>query len=107
MSVLTTAQQQTCTAKVAAHIFQGEAALIIGVSKLTANAGTDQIQSNVAALDNALDTTVNAAVTAGFGADTIINALAAQLTPPVSGWTAQEKTILLCYVLMERVGMTN
>lgn len=105
MSVLTTAQAADCAAQAASHLFGGVQHSIGGAINATIACTWADIQSNVTALDNALDTTINAAATAGFGADTIINALAAQLTAPVSGWTAQQKYVLLCFVLLKRAGL--
>lgn len=105
MSQLTAAQVQDCAAKAAACLFGGQAPPPLASFAATINADWSQVQANVQALDNALDTTLNAAVSAGFGADTIIQALAAQLTAPVSGWTAQQKYMLLCFVLLKRAGL--
>lgn len=105
MSVLTTAQVQDCAAKAAACLFGGQPPPTLASFSGIINADWNQIQSNVQALDNALDTTLNSAVSSGFGTDTIIQALAAQLTAPVSGWTAQQKYMLLCFVLLKRAGL--
>jgi hypothetical protein len=105
VSQLTATQVADCAAQAANHLFSGRPPSIGGAALASINANWTQIQTNASALDAALDTTINAAATAGFGADSVINALAAQLTAPISGWTAQQKTILLCFVLMKRVGL--
>ena len=71
----------------------------------TANFSVADLQAAATALDNAFDTTINAAVTAGFGADTIIEGLNAVIPAPFSGATAAQKTLLCCWVLMKRVGL--
>ena len=63
------------------------------------------IQAAAAAIDNAFDTTLNAAVTAVGGTTTVINGLAAIIPAPFSGATAQQKTLLACHVLMKRAGL--
>lgn len=105
MSVLTTAQVATCAAQVANHLFGGTPPALGGAASATIGCAWTDIQTAVSALDAALDTTINAAVTAGFGADTVINGLAAQLVSPVSSWTAQQKYILLSFVLLKRAGL--
>lgn len=105
MSQLTTAQQQACAAQVGTHLFGGIGATFGGALQATATVTWTDLQNAVAALDNALDTTINAAQTAGFGADTIVNGLAAQLQPPVSGLTNQQKYIILIYTLAKRASL--
>ena len=97
MSQLSSAQQRDISAYWANINFVA--------AQVTANFSLDQIQAAVAALDNAFDTTINAAATAGFGADTIIQGLNAVIPSPFSGATAQQKTLLCCYVLMKRAGV--
>lgn len=74
-------------------------------ANVTANFGTDSLIAAGVALDNAFDTTLNAAVTAVGGTKTIIQALAASIPAPFSGATIQQKTLLACYVLMKRAGI--
>ena len=105
MSVLTAAQVQDCAAQAASHLFGGKSHAVGGATTATIACSWVDVQNNVSALDAALDTTLNAAVTAGYGADTVINALAAQLTAPVNAWTAQQKYVLLCFVLLKRAGL--
>jgi hypothetical protein len=97
MSQLTAAQQQACAAYWAEINFV--------TAKTTANFSLDQIQAAAAALDSAFDTTLSAAVTAVGGATTVINGLNAIIPSPFSGATAQQKTLLCCYVLMKRAGI--
>lgn len=105
MSALNAAQVTSCASAVADHLFGGVNHPVGGATYATIGCNCTDLQSNVSALDAALDTTINAAVTAGFGNDTVINALAAQLTTPVSSWTAQQKYVLLCFVLLKRAGL--
>lgn len=72
---------------------------------VTAVFNTTDIIAAVTAVDNALDTTLNAAVTAVGGTTTVINGLAAVIPAPFSTATAGQKTLLLNYVLMKRVGL--
>lgn len=105
MSQLNAAQVADCAAKAAACLFGGQPPPALVATVATIACDWSQIQTNVSALDAALDTTLNAAVAAGLGGDTVINALAAQLTAPVSGWTAQQKYCLLVFVLLKRAGL--
>lgn len=57
------------------------------------------------ALDNAFDSTLNAAVAAVGGTTTVINGLNAIIPAPFSNASAQQKTLLACYVLMKRAGV--
>lgn len=75
------------------------------VPNVVANFNTDDIVAAVTALDNALDTTLNAAVAAVGGTTTIINGLAQIIPAPFSAASASQKTILLNYVLAKRVGL--
>ncbi len=76
-----------------------------GVSNLTANYSLDDLNATITAIDNAFDTTLNAAVTAGHGAQTIVQALNSVIPSPVSGATAQQKAELVCYAIMKRFGL--
>lgn len=96
MSALTTAQQRATAAYWASQVFS---------QTVTANFSLTDIQAAAAALDNAFDTTLNAAVTAVGGTTTVINGLNAIIPAPFSSATAQQKTLLCCYVLMKRVGI--
>jgi hypothetical protein len=95
MTQLTATQQLACAQYAGQQLFAGACA--------TFNVG--DIEATVAALDAAFDTTLNTAVSAGFGSDTVINALAAQIPAPFSGATVQQKTLVCCYVLMKRAGL--
>jgi hypothetical protein len=72
---------------------------------VTANFSLTDIQAAAAAIDNAFDTTLNAAVAAVGGTTTVINGLAAVIPAPFSTATAQQKTLLACHVLMKRAGI--
>jgi hypothetical protein len=95
---LTTQQQAQAAAKVAAVMFGG-------VANVVANYSLDQIQAAVAAVDNAFNTTLNAAVIAVGGSTTIINGLSAQITASMPGATASQQTMVACYTLMKRAGI--
>jgi len=77
----------------------------ISFAQVTANFALDQIQAAAAAIDNALDTTLNAAVAAGHGAETVVQALNSIIPAPFSGASAQAKTLLVCHVIMKRAGI--
>lgn len=102
---LTQAQIADCAAAVAGHIFGGYPRQIGGATILTAGLNWTDLQNAVSALDAAFDTTLNAAAGSVGGTTTIINALAASIPAPASGGTAQQKTILACYVLLKRAGL--
>ena len=72
---------------------------------VTANFALDQIAAAATAIDNALDATLNTAVTAVGGATTIANGLNQIIPAPFSGATAAQKTLLVCHVLMKRAGI--
>lgn len=65
----------------------------------------DDLTTAVAAIDNAYDTTLNAAVSAGHGAQTIVQAMNSIIPAPLSGATLQQKTLLVAYVAMKRAGI--
>jgi len=94
-----------CAAAVAGHIFQGVARLMGGVASGTAGVNWADLEAAVAAVDAAFDTTLTTAASEVGGGTTIINALAASIPSPVSAGTAQQKTILACYVLLKRAGL--
>jgi hypothetical protein len=74
----------------------------------TATAGQthDDIVNAVAGADNALDATLNQAVTNFGGATTVISALAQAVPAPAAGsWSAGQKAIIGSYVLMKRAGI--
>jgi hypothetical protein len=66
---------------------------------------TDDLGAAIQAIDNAFDTTLNAAVSAGHGAQTIVQALNSVIPAPVSGATAQQKAELVCFAIMKRFGL--
>ena len=102
---LTAAQIADCAAGVASHLFGGQARLMGGVSQVTCTVNWTDLQNAVAALDAAFDTTLATAATQQPSTDTIVQYLAAQIPAPASGGTAQQKTILACYVLLKRAGL--
>lgn len=67
--------------------------------------GVDDVNAAVAAIDNALDTTLTNAVAAVGGTTTVINGLASVIPAPFSGATTQQKTMLLVYVVEKRAGI--
>jgi hypothetical protein len=75
------------------------------VPKVTANYSLDQIKTAVAAIDNAFDTTLSAAVTAVGGSTTVAGGLSSQITASMPGATVTQQTLLVCHVLMKRAGI--
>jgi hypothetical protein len=74
-------------------------------AKLTAVYSTDDLVAAVQAVDAAFDMTLNAAVTAGHGAQTVIQALNSVIPAPVSGATNQQKAELICFAITKRYGL--
>ena len=97
MSALTSQQQQQCAAYWALQNFV--------IPNVTANYSLTQIQSAVAAVDAAFDTTLSAAVAAVGGNTTIVNGLSSQITASMPGASVSQQTLLVCYVLMKRAGI--
>ena len=102
---LTQAQIADCAAKVAAHLFEATVAILGGTSKATVPVSWTDLQNAVSALDAAFDTTLATAGTQVPTTDTIVQYLASRIPAPVSGGTAQQKTILACYTLLKRAGL--
>lgn len=74
-------------------------------AQVTANLSSADILAAVQALDNDLDATLNAAVTAYGGTTTILNAFIASLPAPFStNATNAQKAWALAYVLLKRAG---
>jgi hypothetical protein len=71
----------------------------------TAVYSTDDLNAAIQAIDNAFDTTLNAAVSAGHGAQTIVQALNSVIPAPVSGATAQQKAELVSFAIAKRYGL--
>jgi hypothetical protein len=94
---LTTPQLQDCARKWANINFV--------VAQVVANYSVADLQAAAAALDNAFDTTLTAAVNAVGGGTTVINGLNAIIPSPFSGATVSQKTLLCCYVLEKRAGI--
>jgi hypothetical protein len=59
----------------------------------------------ISAIDSAFDTTLNAAVSAGHGAQTIVQALNSVIPAPASSLTAQQKAELVTFAIMKRYGI--
>lgn len=105
MAQLTQGQVSDCAAGVAAHLFGGVARVMGGAASATCPVNWTDLQNAVSALDAAFDTTLVTAATQQPSTDTIVQYLAAQIPAPASGGTAQQKTILACYVLLKRAGL--
>jgi hypothetical protein len=71
----------------------------------TAVYSIDDLGAAIQAIDSAFDTTLNAAVSAGHGPQTIVQALNSVIPAPVSGATNQQKAELVCYAIMKRYGL--
>jgi hypothetical protein len=72
---------------------------------LLANFSTDDLAAAIQAIDSAFDTTLNSAVSAGHGAQTIVQALNSVIPAPVSGASNQQKAELVCFAIMKRYGL--
>jgi hypothetical protein len=80
----------------------------VGLSTLppaTAVYNLDDLNAAIQAIDNAFDTTLNAAVSAGHGAQTIVQALNSVIPAPLSGATAQQKAELVTFAIAKRYGI--
>lgn len=97
MSILTTEQQTQTAAYWALNCFV--------IPNVTANYNLAQIQTAVAAIDAAFDVTLSDAVAAVGGSTTIVVGLSSQITASMPGASAQQQTLLVCYVLMKRAGI--
>jgi len=75
------------------------------VPNVTAKYALDQIAAAVAAVDNAFDTTLSAAVAAVGGSTTIANGLSGQITAAMPGASVSQQTLVVCYTLMKRAGI--
>jgi 6-phosphogluconate dehydrogenase (decarboxylating) len=73
--------------------------------QILANYSLDDIQAAATSIDNAFDTTINQAQTAGFGNMTVIQAINANIPAPFNGASLQQKIELACHVLMKRAGI--
>lgn len=74
-------------------------------SNVTANYGTNDIVAAAQSIDQAFDTTINAAQTAGFGNMTLIQGINANIPAPFNGASLQQKINLACNVLEKRAGL--
>jgi len=77
----------------------------IAFNNAVANFNLADITAAANAIDNAFDTTLNAAVVAVGGTTTVINGLAAAIPAPFNSATVAQKTLLACHVLMKRAGI--
>lgn len=66
---------------------------------------TDDVLAATTAVDNALDTTLNAAVALAGGTATILQAINQAIPSPFSTATASQKALLVSYVLYARAGL--
>jgi hypothetical protein len=66
---------------------------------------SDDLAAAITQIDNAFDMTINAAASAGHGAQTVVQALNSVIPAPVSGATAQQKAELVCFAIMKRYGL--
>jgi hypothetical protein len=73
--------------------------------QLTAVYSIDDLNAAIMQIDNAFDMTLNAAVSAGHGAQTVVQALNSVIPAPISGATPQQKAELVCYAIMKRYGL--
>ena len=92
---MTALHQQACADWACAQLFASSVAHFNRADALAA----------VQAIDNALDTTLSAAVIAVGGSTTVINGLAAVLPSPWSTGSVQEKTMIAVAVFLGRAGM--
>jgi hypothetical protein len=65
----------------------------------------DDLNAAITQIDIAFDTTLNAAVSAGHGTQTVIQALNSVIPAPASGLSNQQKAELVCYGIMKRFGL--
>jgi hypothetical protein len=75
------------------------------VPNLTAIYMLDDLNAAIQAIDNAFDTTLNAAVSAGHGAQTVAQALNSVIPAPLSGATPQQKAELVTFAIAKRYGI--
>jgi hypothetical protein len=76
----------------------------VGANSL-ANFSIDDLNAAVQAIDNAFDTTLNAAVSAGHGAQTVAQALNSVIPAPFSTATVQQKAELVSFAIAKRYGL--
>jgi len=72
---------------------------------LTAVYTIDDLSAAIQAIDSAFDTTLSQAVSAGHGAQTVIQALNSVIPAPLSGATNQQKAELVCFAISKRFGL--
>jgi hypothetical protein len=101
MATLTPQQVQQISAYWANKWFAGLSTLPPATAVYT----TDDLNAAIQAIDSAFDTTLNAAVSAGHGAQTIVQALNSVIPAPVSGATVQQKAELVTFAIAKRYGL--
>jgi hypothetical protein len=72
---------------------------------VTANFAINDIHAAAASIDQAFDTTINTAQSAGFGNMTIIQGINANIPAPFNTANLQQKINLACNVLEKRAGL--
>lgn len=75
------------------------------MTSIRADFSLNDIQAAVASVDQACDTTLNAAVAGGFGSLTVVQAVASNMPAPFNGANAQQKSLLVAYTIMKRAGV--
>jgi hypothetical protein len=101
MATLTPQQVRDTSAYWANKWFVGSSTLPAS----TANYNLDDLNAAIQAIDSAFDTTLNAAVSAGHGAQTIVQALNSVIPAPLSGATPQQKAELVSFAIAKRYGL--
>jgi hypothetical protein len=101
MATLTAPQIRDTSARWAAKWFPN----VDPTPATVANYSLDDLTAAITAIDVAFDTTLNAAVAAGHGAQTVITALNSMIPAPLSGASNQQKAELVCYAIMKRFGL--
>jgi hypothetical protein len=94
---LTNAQLQDVAAYWANHNFVS--------ANVTANYHIGDLIAAAQSIDQAFDTTINAAQSAGFGNMTIIQGINANIPAPFNAASLQWKINLACNVLQKRAGL--
>jgi hypothetical protein len=71
----------------------------------TAILNSSDLMAAISAIDGAFDTTLNAAVSAGHGNQTVAQALNSVIPAPASSLTVQQKAELVTFAIMKRYGL--
>jgi len=75
------------------------------LANATANLATTDLTAAISAIDSAFDTTLNAAVAAGHGPQTVAQALNSVIPAPASSLSTQQKAELVTFAIMKRYGL--